>query len=102
MNFNFLQKGIVAIFLICFGFSISLTAQEEKKPEVDHSYKPMTLKLDDSGKKYIRFITWPQMWLTSNNLSSDANTSFSTSIRRSRVLAFAQVSPRFLILTHFG
>ncbi|MCB9041452.1 MAG: hypothetical protein H6557_32940 [Lewinellaceae bacterium] len=29
-------------------------------------------------------------------------TQFTTSIRRSRFLAFAQVSPRFLILTHFG
>ena len=71
--------------------------------DIDHSYKPLVLKLDDSGHKYIRFITWHQVWATSQNLS-DENADFriTPSIRRSRILAFAQVSPRFLILTHFG
>jgi len=79
-------------------------AQESSndEPAIDHSYKPLTLKLDDSGNKYIRFITWHQMWVTTSNLSSDATTTLNTSIRRSRFLAYAQVSPKFLILTHFG
>lgn len=92
--------------LLAFCLSVSLTAlsqENAEKPEVDHSYKPLTLKLSEDGKKYVRFIIWHQMWLTSNNLSVDgATTQFTTSIRRSRFLAFAQVSPRFLILTHFG
>ncbi|MEO1514657.1 MAG: porin [Bacteroidota bacterium] len=94
--------------LLAFFAAASLTgaqAQETspEKPKVDHSYKPLTIKLDESGKKYIRFITWHQMWVTSSNLSADgAKTQFSASIRRSRFLAFAQVSPKFLILTHWG
>jgi len=77
-----------------------MTAQE--KTEVDHSYKPLTVKLSEDGKKYIRFITWHQMWLTTNNLSNDSDFGITPSIRRSRFLAFTQVSPRFLLLTHFG
>ncbi|MCB0643811.1 MAG: porin, partial [Phaeodactylibacter sp.] len=71
------------------------------KPAEDHSYKPLTLKLNEDGSKYIRFITWHQMWTT---FSQDANDNIQTEfrLRRSRFLAFAQVSPRFLILTHFG
>lgn len=98
MKKSVLRFGI-AMMLCAFSFGTLFSQDAE---EVDHSYKPLTLKLNESGSKYIRFITWHQMWLTSNNLSSDANVQFATSIRRSRLLAFAQVSPRFLILTHFG
>jgi len=84
--------------LLCSG---SLWAQEAE--EEDRSYRPLTLKLDDSGKKYIRFIMWHQVWATTNNLAvDDSKLRVTPSIRRSRFLAYAQISPRFLILTHFG
>ncbi len=76
--------------------------------EVDHSYKPLTLKLDESGAKYVRFIIWHQQWLQTNNREPDAisgeteSLRMNTFTRRSRFLAFSQISPRFLILTHFG
>lgn len=76
-------------------------AQEEKRE--DHSYKPLTLKLNEDGSKYVRFILWHQIWATTNNLAvEDSKLQVSASIRRSRLLAYAQVSPRFLLLTHFG
>jgi hypothetical protein len=76
----------------------------------DHTYKPLVLSLSDDGSKYIRFLIWNQMWMrsTENNpgtLSVDGkpqNRSADIGIRRARFLAYAQVSPRFLILTHFG
>jgi len=84
-------------------FSGVALAQETEKPKVDHSYKPLTLKLNDTGSKYIRFIMWHQIWLTTNNLDADnSKLQLTPSMRRSRFLAFAQISPRFLILTHFG
>ena len=59
--------------------------------------------MSEDGKKYIRFIMWHQLWLTSNNLEADdAKFQVTPSIRRSRFLAFSQISPKFLILTHFG
>jgi len=90
------------IFFLVFAVFLNIGLAQEKIEE-DHSYKPLTLKLNESGSKYLRFIMWHQLWLTSNNLSAEnSKTQFSTSIRRSRILAFAQVSPKFLILTHFG
>ena len=79
-------------------FSGSVIAQEEAKPP---SYKPLTVKLDESGEQYIRFITWHQIWAENSNLSND-DQGFNMRIRRSRLLAYAQMSPRFLILTHIG
>lgn len=87
------------------------------KPAEDHSYKPLTLKLNDSGSKYVRFIMWHQIWATAtqNNPGTvDVNGnkidgtgdkgawSTDLAIRRSRFLAYAQISPRAMILTHWG
>jgi hypothetical protein len=80
------------------------------KLKIDHDYKPLTLKLSDDGSKYIRFLIWNQIWVKAheNNpgtLGVDglpSNSSASIGIRRARLLAYAQVSPRFLILSHWG
>ena len=82
-------------------------AQEEKeKKSVDYpvsEYRPLTLKLTDDGAKYIRFIIWNQFWLRTNDLSAeDADLRVNPRLRRTRVLMFSQISPRFLIMTHFG
>jgi len=77
---------------------------------VDYTYKPLTLKLNEEGSKFIRFIVWNQMWarVTENNPGTlntngmPSNTSSDIGIRRARVLAYAEISPRFLILTHWG
>ena len=88
---------LLGMMLILIG---TVRAQDD---EIDHSYKPLTVKLDDSGKKFVRFIIWHQQWLQTNNLEDDnAKTQLTSYARRSRMLAFAQVSPRFLILTHIG
>jgi len=65
-------------------------------------YKPLLFKLNEDGSHFMRMILWHQMWATTNNLSGDDNLQINPSIRRSRVLAYAQISDRFLILTHFG
>lgn len=94
---------LISVLIVLLFMAFNVKAQEVEKPKEDHSYKPLTLKLTEDGKKYIRFIMWHQIWLTTNNLDAD-NSKFQVtpSIRRSRFLAFAQISPRFLILTHFG
>lgn len=99
------RKLQLLLVLFCIGLfsSVSLIAQEQEKPKEDHSYKPLTLKLSEDGKKYVRFIMWHQIWATTNNLETDdSKLQITPSIRRSRFLAFAQVSPKFLILTHWG
>lgn len=100
---NLLLKLSLSMLLCC---CLSIVRAQEQ-PAVDHSYKPLSVKLSEDGKKYVRFIIWHQMWVTTNNLTTPdggeaPKLNLSASIRRSRVLAFAQISPKFLILTHFG
>lgn len=109
------MKILTVLILPLFCLNIPLFTQE--KPATDHSYTPLILKLNESGSKYIRFMTWHQFWVaaTQNNPGTrDVNdqlidgtngtSSWSTDIalRRSRLLMVAQVSPRFLILSHWG
>ncbi len=91
-----MKKTILFLFVIVFIPIATWGQQEDSEP--DHSYKPLQVKLNEDGSKYIRFILWHQMWLQGG--SEQKGPKFS--IRRSRVLAYAQISPRFLILTHFG
>ncbi|MDX5478227.1 MAG: porin, partial [Cyclobacteriaceae bacterium] len=104
-------------FMLCltlvlpgFGQDTLSTSIAADEMFVDHSYKPLTLKLTDDGSKYVRFLIWNQLWMraTENNpgtLGVDGqpnNNSFDIGIRRARFLAYAQISPRFLILSHWG
>ncbi len=101
------KQLLAAVFTFAF---VQLQAQEKQNTPVDHSYKPMMIKLDDKGQKFIRFITWHQIWAsyTNNNPGTvDINgnvqkNNADLSIRRSRVLIQAQISPRFMIVSHFG
>lgn len=93
-----LKLHIGLMMLCCMFLGTTLSAQDD----VDHSYKPLKLNLNDDGSKYVRFIMWHQIWAETNNLSDGSDFSVTPSIRRSRFLAFAQISPRFLILTHWG
>lgn len=69
----------------------------------------LKINLDSTGKKFVRFITWHQVWIRANqnNPGSLVNGTASSAqmdmgLRRSRFLAYAQVTPNFLIVTHFG
>ncbi|WP_299522460.1 hypothetical protein [Winogradskyella sp.] len=93
-----MKKTSLALFLLALFFIPFAGWGQQEDSEPDHTYKPLQVKLNDDGSKYIRFILWHQMWLQGG--SEQKGPKFS--IRRSRVLAYAQISPRFLILTHFG
>jgi len=68
--------------------------------QASENYKGgLKLKLAEDGSRYVRFITWHQMWSTTT-LGENSSTDFR--LRRSRFLAFAKISKRFLIVTHFG
>ena len=92
-----MKSKYCTLISIFFLFATIGWAQEKKQ---DRAYKPLTLKLNEEGSKYVRFIIWNQFQLNTGDLSKDF--SLTPQLRRSRILAFAQVSPRFLILTHFG
>jgi len=67
------------------------------------------LNLNPEGDKYIRIIAWNQIWIrnTENNPGSAINgeaasSSMDIGNRRLRMLAYAQFSERYKIVTHFG
>ncbi|WP_405349664.1 hypothetical protein [Nonlabens sp. Asnod3-H03] len=67
----------------------------------------MKVKLNEDGSKYFRIISWAQFWAQhsdNESLNSFGNeeSDLNFSMRRARVLMYAQVSDKFLILTHFG
>ncbi|NJO03551.1 MAG: porin, partial [Bacteroidia bacterium] len=69
----------------------------------------LKVNLDTTGSKYIRFIIWNQLWTRyiDNNPNTIVNNetlenNWDIGLRRSRFLAYAQISPRFLIMFHFG
>jgi hypothetical protein len=69
----------------------------------------LKLGLNQQGDKYVRFIIWNQIWArwTENNGATSvngvpSNTTMDIGARRLRMLAYAQISPRYLVLAHFG
>jgi hypothetical protein len=81
----------------------------------------MTILLDDEGKKYIRFLTWNQVWtiFTDNNPGTVSNqsqgfdgdglpleklddSSLDIGLRRARILTYSQLTEKYLILLHVG
>lgn len=101
---------IVPTLILCL-FSAAATAQvNPHDPEEDHSYKPLMLKVSEDGNKYIRFLVWNQFWARHNHTNpgtvdgEGAEMPYTTDmgLRRARFLVYAQVSSRFLILSHWG
>jgi hypothetical protein len=110
---------IISVLLsgVLLGQNTTPITSTTEKPKTDHSYKPLTLKLSEDGNKYVRFIMWHQFWATAtqnNPGTTDINGKLidgtngsnpwttDLALRRSRFLAYAQVSPRMMILTHWG
>ena len=100
---------ITHLFLILLLGNVLLAnpvvAQEKIKPkdDFDTAYKPLILNMDEEGSKYIRFILWHQQWATTNNLrAEDADLRVNSFTRRARLLMYAQMNSRLLVLLHFG
>src|SRR3970040_1935114 len=67
----------------------------------------MKFNLNEDGSNYLRVLSWAQIWGQYNsdrpldgNGNEQADLDFS--VRRARVLMYAQINKDFLILTHFG
>ena len=94
-----LKLFLFALFISTYGFS-------QGSPEYGSGIK---LNLNPEGNRYIRFISWNQVWFRSqqNNPGSlingeVKNNTWDIGARRVRMIAYAQLSPRYLILAHWG
>ena len=90
------------LFIIALFFSVLSFSQGS--PDYEGGLK---VKIDEDGSKYFRIISWAQFWAQHNSdrpLDANGNeqADLNFSLRRARVLMYAQVSKDFLILTHFG
>ncbi|MFY7670766.1 hypothetical protein ACOSP6_06725 [Tenacibaculum sp. MEBiC06402] len=91
-----MKKSMALLFGLALSFQCSFS---QGSPDYKGGLK---VKLDEDGKKYLRIISWAQVQGI-YNFDAPANSSdVSFNLRRARVLMFAQINPKFLILTHFG
>lgn len=88
------------LFLMAMPF---LNAQEKTMKAPTEYGNGFKVNFNDEGTKYFRLINWHQFWLNGQlPANSTSNFTVTPSLRRSRLLMFAQLSDRFLIVTHFG
>ena len=106
-----MKKSILILIATVFLMSGNIWAQEKAESKKEpKSYKPIKISLSEDGQYYFRVLTWAQIWAThvDNNPGTIGfdmkpdNTSTNIGIRRARVLFWAQMGPRWMILTHFG
>jgi hypothetical protein len=62
----------------------------------------LKVKFDEEGKKYLRIISWVQAQVIYNDNVPEASSNINFNLRRARIVAYAQLNEKFLILTHFG
>lgn len=92
-----MKKILLIISLFTVLFSTSLRAQGNL--EYTGGYK---VKLNDDGTKYFRTIMWGQFWAQYDDGAPEDVSQLNISVRRARILTYAQLNKNFLILTHFG
>ena len=91
-------------------FILFITGNEVKAQGGSPSYTDgMTMRLDSTGKKYIRFMTWATVWARYSQANPgtainglDRNGWTDISLRQFRLVTYSQLSPRYLILADIG
>jgi len=96
-----MKKGIVLVALWSAALSFA-----QGSPDYGGGLK---FNLNTEGSKYMRFIAWNQIWARSSELNpgtmigeQGATKQEDIGLRRLRILAYAQISPRYMIVTHIG
>ncbi|MFE3868132.1 porin [Flavobacterium sp. LS2P90] len=94
------------IFIVAAVLLLSLKGFSQGSTDYGAGLK---FNLNEDGSKFMRVIAWNQIWMRSAQMNPGTMiggeaTSTATDIgnRRLRFLAYAQVSKRYMILTHFG
>ena len=96
----------VSLFCTLIGSFASVNIKAQGSTEYGSGLK---VKLNEDGSKYMRFIIWNQIWFKATDMNPGSQvgntpTSFNADLgmRRLRILAMAQISPRYKIVTHIG
>lgn len=101
------KNNILLVWALLWALVVSTKPARAQGSELYGS--GIKFKLNEDGSKYMRFITWHQVWVRYNQNNSGSSRqgvsqaeTFDIGIRRSRFLFLTQISPRFLILMHAG
>lgn len=97
------MKRISLIAVVLFA---SLNGYSQGAPDYGSGLK---FNLNEEGSKYLRVLAWNQVWFRSSEMNPGttingeaATTSTDIGNRRLRILLQAQLSKRYMIVTHFG
>lgn len=97
-----MKKFPLLLFLILTGCA----AFGQGSPDYGGGLK---VNLNDDGSRYLRLIIWNQIWARSTQMNpgtavggESVDNNFDIGNRRLRLLAYAQISRRYMILSHFG
>lgn len=91
---------LLAFLFFAFTSLIGFSQEEEKKKEL--TFKPLKFNISEDGSQWLRFILWNQVQLNSNDLDGNDDFKLTPNIRRSRLLALAQVTPKVFTYIHIG
>jgi hypothetical protein len=96
-----MKKIILLVSLLVTGLSFA-----QGSPDYGGGMK---FNINPEGTKYMRFIAWNQIWMRSSQMNpgtmigdEGVSTQEDIGLRRLRLLAYAQISPRYMIVTHIG
>lgn len=85
---------------------ISSSLYSQGSPEYGNGLK---INLNPDGNKYVRFILWDQFWIRNTQMNPGSmvggeptDNTWNLGNRRARMLAYAQISKRYMIVAHFG
>tara|TARA_R110002050_G_scaffold41242_1_gene100043 strand:+ start:32174 stop:33403 length:1230 start_codon:yes stop_codon:yes gene_type:complete len=89
---------------VCCSLFAATLSFGQGSPDYDGGYK---IKFNDDGSKYFRILSWAQVqgnYTVDPGKDQNGNeiSPMNIRLRRARVLMFAQITDRFMILTHFG
>ena len=87
------------LILLGFFFITSQMMYSQGSPDYTGGFK---VKFNEDGSKYFRIISWAQMQGIYNTDVPEDASHFNFKLKRARILMFAQITPKFLILTHIG
>lgn len=101
------MKKIVSAAITILSLIVSLPPAQAQNSENYGSGLKVTF--GDKGDKYVRFLIWNQIWARYNKNNpgtlvngEPANSTMDIGARRLRLMMYAQISPRYLVLAHFG
>jgi len=87
------------LMLLGIFFITSQLMYSQGSPDYNGGFK---VKFNEDGSKYFRILSWAQMQGIYNTDVPDDVSHVGFKLKRARVLMFAQITPKFLILTHIG